>query len=367
MATISEQIKEIEDEIDKTPRNKGTEHHVGKLKAKLANLKEDKDKAISKKSGMSFHGYSVRKTGHATVVLVGYPSVGKSTILNAITNADSKIGYYDFTTLEVIPGMMEYNFAKIQILDIPGIVEEASSGKGKGKEIIAVARSADLVLIVTDVSKIGSIDTIKKELLNTGFRLNQERPDVEILKKDRGGITINSAVKQTRMDNDFIKSILNEFSIHNAEIILRENMTPDRLIDSVARNRVYVPMFAVINKIDMYKGDALALKKMVTEDCIFISADKNINMEKLKEKIFRSLNFMRFYMKHPGKEPDLKEPMIVRGKYSVLGLSEKIHKTMAKNFKFARIWGPSAKFGGQKVGPNHILKDGDIVELNFEK
>ncbi len=367
MASADEQIKEIEEELDKTPRNKGTEHHIGKLKAKLANLREVKEKTVSKKSGESAHGYSVRKTGHATVILVGYPSVGKSTILNRLTNAKSKIGYYDFTTLEVIPGVMEYNGARIQILDIPGIVKDASSGKGRGREILSVARSADLILIVADASNTGCIVNIKGDLAKGGFRMNDPRPDVDIVKKDRGGIVINSAVRQTRMNIGFIRSILNEFSIHNAEITLRENITPERLIDSIARNRRYVPMFVVINKTDIYKGDVKELGRRIKEECVFISAEKNMNLDEVRRKMFSYLKFVRIYLKHPGKKPDMKEPMIVRGTFSVMKLSEKIHKAMAKNFKFARIWGPSSKFDGQKVGPNHVLKDCDIVELNFEK
>lgn len=367
MTSADEEIKEIEEELDKTPRNKGTEHHIGKLKAKLARLREEKEKVASKKSGISAHGYSVRKTGHATVILVGYPSVGKSTILNGLTNAKSKIGYYDFTTLEVIPGVMEYNGARIQILDIPGIVKDASSGKGRGREILSVARCADLILIVAGASNIACIEGIKKDLAKSGFRINESRPDVDIVKRDRGGIVINSAVRQTKMNTNFIKSILNEFSIHNAEITLRENIGPERLIDSIAKNRMYVPMFVLINKIDIFRGDTRELGRMIKDDCIFVSAAKNMNMDVLREKMFSYLKFVRIYLKQPGKEPDMKEPMIVRGTYSVMKLSEKIHREMAKNLRFARIWGPSSRFDGQKVGPSHVLKDRDIVEMNFER
>lgn len=367
MATIEEQIKEIEDEYEKTPKNKGTEHHRGKLKAKLAKLKEDNEKQISKKSGITDHGYSVRKTGHATVMLVGFPSVGKSTILNNLTNANSKIGYYDFTTLEVIPGIMEYKGARIQIVDIPGIIEDASTGKGRGKEILSVARNADLLLIITDVSRLECIDIIKKDLDIAGFRLNMSPPDIDIVRKDRGGILINSAVKQKNMNSEFIKSILNEFSIHNAELTLRENITPDRLIDRIARNRIYVSMFVVINKIDKPGVNIEEIRKKIKDDLIFVSADKDQNMEQLREKIFESLNLVRIYLKQPGKEPDMKEPLIIKGAYTIIKLAEKIHKEMAKNFKYAKIWGPSARFKGQKVGPMHMLKDEDIVELIFEK
>ena len=145
---IEEKIKDIEEEIQKTPYNKATSHHIGKLKAKLSKLKEESLQRSS--GGHKGQGFHVKKTGDATVVLVGFPSVGKSTLLNEITNAESKVGAYQFTTLDIVPGVMEHKNAKIQIFDIPGIITGASSGKGRGKEILSVVRTADLILIVLD-------------------------------------------------------------------------------------------------------------------------------------------------------------------------------------------------------------------------
>src|SRR5919112_742755 len=133
---IPEKIKEIEEEIHKTQINKATEFHIGILKAKIAKLKRELEenrhgKTVS--SGKGSSGYDVRKEGDATVVLIGFPSVGKSTLLNSLTNANSKIASYQFTTLTAIPGMMEYRGAKIQVIDLPGIIKGAASGKGMDK------------------------------------------------------------------------------------------------------------------------------------------------------------------------------------------------------------------------------------------
>src|SRR5205823_2737816 len=147
---IDEQIKAVEDEIQKTPYNKATQHHIGRLKAKLARLKDEQE-TRRLKSGGGGPSYAVRKSGNATVGLVGFPSVGKSTLLNQITDATSAVAAYDFTTLDVIPGLMEHRGAKIQVLDMPGLIRGASKGRGRGKEVLSVARACDLILLMIDV------------------------------------------------------------------------------------------------------------------------------------------------------------------------------------------------------------------------
>ena len=135
MATIKEQIEMIRAEIDKTQKNKATNAHIGKLKAKIAQLKlkEEKAAAHSKASGGG-KGFEVKKSGDATVSLVGFPSVGKSTLISKVTDAHSEAGGYAFTTLTCIPGVMEHRGAKIQILDLPGLIKGAAEGKAEEKK-----------------------------------------------------------------------------------------------------------------------------------------------------------------------------------------------------------------------------------------
>ena len=137
--TASEKIKEIEELISKTKYNKSTQRAVGLYKAQLAKLKE---KQASRGKGKKGEGYAVRKTGDGTVVLLGFPSVGKSTLLNAITNSESRVGAYAFTTLTVIPGTLEYKYAKIQVLDVPGVVHGAAAGTGRTYEPRAESKRA---------------------------------------------------------------------------------------------------------------------------------------------------------------------------------------------------------------------------------
>src|ERR671934_1813641 len=145
-------------------------------------------------SGGENVGFNVRKAGDATVVLIGLPSVGKSTLLNRITNANSRVASYQFTTLTAVPGMLHHRGAKIQVLDLPGIIEGASGGKGFGKRVLSVARSADLVLIVLDVFQPHHLSVLKKELREAGIRLDEQPPNIVVEKTSIGGIAVNAQV-----------------------------------------------------------------------------------------------------------------------------------------------------------------------------
>ena len=365
MASEENKIRSLEEELAKTPSNKGTQHHRGLLKAKIAALKDTGERKASG-TGAALGGYAVRKSGDASVALVGFPSVGKSTLLNKITNAVSEVGGYDFTTLDVIPGMMEYEGAKIQILDIPGIIEGAAEGKGRGREILSVVNNSDLVVIMTDVFRLKYIDIIKKELYNGRVRLNKTMPDVSIDKTSRGGIVVNTSVKLTKMNKRTIRSVLNGHKIINANVIFRTDIDDDELTDVILKNRKYVPMIVIVNKTDYIGHEKLKeiRRELACEDAIFISADKDINLEKVKRRIYDKLSFIKIYTKPVSKPIDMEEPLIMNKDCDVGDVCDRLHKTFRKRFRHSRIFGKSAKFDGQRKSIDHVLMDGDAVELH---
>lgn len=362
---LEDRIKQIEEEIKKTPYNKATSHHIGKLKAKLSRLKEESLQRSSR--GTKGKGFHVKKSGDATVVLVGFPSVGKSTLLNDLTNAESKIAEYEFTTLDIIPGIMEYKGAKIQIFDIPGIITGASRGKGRGREILSVSRNADLILMVMDVFNPEHLDIIMDELRNIGIRPNEERADVTVRHQKLGGLNISSTVDLTHIDHRTIRSVLNEYGMHSADVLIRDNVTVDQFIDSLDVSCKYIPTLKVVNKIDLAQGPYLNEVRSRMEDAMFISADKGTNLEELKKMIFDKLELIGIYLKPQGRKADLEEPLIVRNGSTVKDVASKLHRDFIRNFRHAKVWGTSVKFKGQKVGLDHVLDDGDILRIIIKK
>ena len=346
--SIEEEIKKLEEEIKNTPYNKATEYHIGKLKAKLSRLREELKK---KTKGKKSYGFAIKKAGDASVAIIGPPSVGKSTLLNMLTNAESRVGNYNFTTTHVIPGMMDYKDCKIQLLDLPGIIYGASNGKGRGREIISMARVVDLILIVVDVFTINEIEKIENELYKAGIRLNQNPPNIIIKKKDRGGINIEMV--KGKIDIETAKAIAMEY-LSNADIFIRDSINEEQLIDALIGNRVYIPSIIAVNKIDIKNV-------RLNKDAIYVSAKNGIGIEKLKEKIFEKLKLIRIYLKPEGGEID--KPMVLKRGAKIKDVCNNLHKDFIKNFRYAVINGPSADFPRQRVGLNHELKDGDIVTI----
>ena len=358
---VKERIEEIEEQLRTTKYNKKTQHAIGLRKAQLAALR--KKLAGTKKAGGKV-GYSIKKSGDATVVMVGFPSVGKSTLLNAITNQESPVGGYDFTTLDAIPGLLEYGGAKIQVFDLPGLVGGAAAGTGRGKEVLSVVMNADLCLIVVDINKLEDLEIIRKELYDFGIRINQKKPDVKIKKTIKGGVRVGKTIP-LNMKDETIAGILREFGIVNANVLIRSKIDENGLIDAIGANKKYINAVIILNKSDtLSSGEVDKIVKKVDGD-IAISADKRENLEGLKKLIFDKLEFMRIYMKEPGKEADLEEPLIIVKESSIRNVCRKLHRDMINKFKFARVWGDSAKHSGQKLMLEHVLKDNDIVEIHL--
>lgn len=351
---ILSKIKQLEKEIRETPYHKGTERHIGLLKAKIARMRQKLGEREERASAGGGGGYAIKKQGDASCALVGPPSAGKSTLLNALTDAQSKTGSYDFTTLGVVPGIMKYQGAKIQIFDLPGLIEGAAEGKGDGKKVISTIRSSDLVILMSDVDRLAWFEKIREELYRAGIRLNQSPPKVEIKKTNRGNIKIIDPFNCFQRET--VIGIAQEFGIKNAEIIFQEPVrTIDQLIDVFSGNRVYLPAIEIISQIDR-RPDFKDEKK------ILISAKEKIGINQLKEVIWQRLGLIRVYLKRSRlAEPDFSQPLILRNGATVVEAIEKISSELVNQVKEVLIWGPGAKFPGQSVPFSCMLQDETIL------
>jgi len=363
---LEEEIESIREEIAETPYNKSTEAHIGRLKAKLA---EKKEKLENQSSAGGGQGYAVEKHGDATVALVGFPSVGKSTLINALTNADSETGSYEFTTLDVNPGMLQYRGANIQILDVPGLIEGAADGRGGGQEVLSVVRTADLAVFMLSVFEIDQYERLRQELYNNKIRLDTEPPSIHIRKRHKNGIQVNKS-DSVSLDEATIKDVLRENGYVNAEVTVRGDPSIDELIDGMMDNRIYIPSMVAVNKADLIDEsylptvyEDLRSHDIDPEEATFISAEKERGLEGLRERIYDTLGLVRIYMDKPGRGIDYDEPLMLREGATIEDALHKLGGEFEDRFRFARVSGPSAKHDDQQVGTDHELADEDVLRI----
>ncbi|GIT11013.1 MAG: GTP-binding protein [Methanobacteriota archaeon] len=304
------------------------------------------------------------------MALVGFPSVGKSSLISRLTDADSNIGDFAFTTLTCIPGLMEHRGAKIQILDLPGLIKGAAEGKGRGREILNVIRSTDMVLYVVDPFQKSHFEILDQELWKSGMRLNQQPPQVFITRTKRGGIIVRSTLEQTNLTEEEIRGIVRSFGIVSATVTLRTDVTDDHIVDTLAGSRIYSRAVVVVNKIDLAtEKDLGRTRSMLPESwpILEVSAKTGEGIDGMKDFIFDNLHFMSIYLKPQGKEADLVEPLIVKDTSTVRDVCAKLHRDFVRKFRYARVKGPSAKFDWQRVGLDHVLKDDDLLTIITRK
>lgn len=363
MSSVVDKIAAIEAEMARTQRNKATMGHLGLLKARLAKLKRE---LMTPKGGGGGpgEGFDVAKTGDARIGFVGFPSVGKSTLMNTLAGVFSEVAAYEFTTLTTVPGVIKYKGAKVQLLDLPGIIEGAKDGKGRGRQVIAVARTCSLIFIVLDVLKpLVHKRLIEHELEGFGIRLNKRPPGIVLRKKDKGGINLQTMAAQSELDLDTVKTILSEYRTHNADIVLKSDCTSDELIDVIEGNRIYIPCIYVLNKIDQISIEELDIIYQIPHT-VPISAHHKWNFDDLLEKAWEYLKLIRIYTKPKGQLPDYESPVILtHDKSTVEDFCNKLHRTIMKEFKYALVWGHSVKHNPQKVGKDHVLSDEDVVQV----
>ena len=219
---------------------------------------------------------------------------------------------------------------------MPGIVEGAAQGKGRGKQVIAVARTADLVLMMLDATK----SEIQRKLLEAeleavGIRLNRQKPRIYFKPKKTGGVTFNSMVTLTKMDERTAMHILHEYSklfkthfsviffysslfleIFNCDVLIREDVTVDDFIDVIVGNRKYMPCLYCFNKIDQItieEVDRIAHQP----NTIVISCNMNYNLDLLIDSIWEHLNLILIYTKKRGEKPNFEEGLIMRSNCTV--------------------------------------------------
>ena len=308
--TPAEGIAALEEMLAIMPKHKGTDKLKADLRRRISKLKSKQQQ--KKKLGRRDRSYTIEREGVGQVVLLGTPNVGKSALVAALTNADPPVADFPHSTWKPTPGMMYFEDVQIQLIDMPPVSKEHTE-----PWLLDIARRADIILVVVDVQT---------------DPMQQLEETVSFLKDNR--------------------------------------IAPLGMADlyGVTDRWTFVSFLVVANKSDEQSTEENfeIFKSLVEDDwsLIPVSAKTGTNFDLLRQTLFTNLEIIRVYTKVPGKEPDRKAPFVLKKGSRLEDLASKIHKDFLEKLKYAKVWGKDV-YDGQMVQRDHVLQDGDVVELHI--
>lgn len=351
------------------PKHKGTEKLQMHVKRQMAQLREEIEKKKKQAKRTGGPSYYVQKAGAAQIAVIGPPNVGRSSLLKATTNSSVEVTSWPWGTTTPTPGMLPYEDIQFQLVEIPPIIQGSSEGKAEGFMNLASARNADGIIVMVDLHNdpVENYLLVANELDNSRILTHRPRGEVEIIKRGHGrNVQFVWEGELIGCTTDEIIALLNEYKIRSALVHIRGKVTLDIVEDALFGNAVYKPTIILANKKDLgVNPGALEQLTQVAApvEVIPVSCKESDGLQRLiGEKLFGLLGIIRIYTKESGKEP-AKDPIVTHMGATVADLAKMIHNDFFERFKYARIWGPAAKFDNEKVGLDRELKDGTVIQL----
>ncbi|MFH2050392.1 MAG: GTPase [bacterium] len=295
------------------PKHKGTTHLQADMKTKISNLRKEIEggEQTHVASQAQSHDF-IEREGVGQIILIGAPNSGKSSLVDALTNAKPLVADYPYTTREPSTGMMFYETVQIQLIDTPPISDELFENYMSG-----LIRNATIVVLVCDLEAKTMADDLKFIMA----RLEEKR------------IILMPEVEEKPDDPKYC---------YKKMILCAHKTFEDE--DGQKREKLK----------EMFPGFTMLSTSIIDDE----------SMAQFRKTIFEALKIMRVYTKPVGKEADFKDPIILPIGGTVAEAAEELHKDFAKKLKFAKIWG-EGKFDGQRVQSDFVLQDGDIVEFHI--
>ncbi len=362
--TLPEKIRYLQEFISQIPEHKGNEKMRGYLRRRLAQLKEEQEELRKRKIGGGGGGFSIRKEGAAQVVILGMTGAGKSSLLMGLTNAKTEVGEHRFTTTEPVPGMMQYEDIQFQLLDTPAIYEGVGNGAW-GPQLMSLVRNADGMIIVLEAPHAQEqYATIIGELSKAGITTDRRIRKIEIERTTGGGIQIACTGRPSCRVEEMEKALKGS-GVRNALVRIWGDITMEDVVESLEQTKLFKPCLIIVNKVDLAPGAAPAFGEATGRPALAISLKKRGRLQVVGGELFRTLGIIRVYTRVLGGDV-AKKPIIVREGAKVLDIAKIVHSQFYHNFKHARVFGKSVKFNGERVGAEHELADGDIVEIRIK-
>jgi len=365
-----EKIKLMREFISLVPKHKGTSNLLANVRRRIAILERELERKRTRRKG-GYGGFSIPKEGAGQIIILGPTNVGRSSLLTSLTNAKVEVSPIYFTTREPAVGMLPYHDIQFQLVEAPALIEGAAEGRMEGPQILGLARNADGLILMVDLSAdpIEQFRMLRSELGQAGIMIEKPEGEVEIIRRSAGvGLQMIGSGVLVDCTLEDVRRLLANYRINSALIRIRGKVTLETLEESLFSSLVYKPAILVANKLDAAGAEENLIKlkefmKDIKIPLIPVSCKDNRGLEKLGDCIFQMLRIIRVYPKEPGVKKPSSKPLVIEEGTMVIEAAKRLHSKLYKEFRYARIWGPSAKYPGQRVGSTHVLKDGDMIEI----
>ncbi|MCS7386042.1 MAG: TGS domain-containing protein [archaeon GB-1867-005] len=362
--TLPEKIRILEALISAIPAHKGTEKIRRQLRRRLSQLKVELEERKRKRTKATSGKFAIKKDGAGQVVILGDTKSGKSSFLATLTNAKPRISDVPCTTRMPVPGMMIFDGVQVQLVEAPAIFPEAPWLS----QVLSLARNADALILLVDLTRnpFHQLKFMVESLRQARIILKRPKVRIDIERKSSGGIQVFCTGNFIDCSLDDVKQLLADYGITSAIVKIWGDVSIKDVEEYIGLNVVYKPSIIIANKYDSeiarVNFDRLSRALKGAVKVIPFSTISKQNLDVVKREIFSLLGVIRIYTKEVGGEVASK-PLVVPVGTRVIDVAKMIHSRLYKEFKYAKVWGSSVKFGGQKVGANHVLADGDVVEI----
>jgi len=366
-----EKLRALQEFLSAIPKHKGNERLRAQTKTKIATLKEEIATQRSKRGG-GRSVWSVEREGAAQVMMLGPTNAGRSSLLRSISNAQVTVASYDYTTQRPVPGMLQFEDAQFQLVELPAPQLTRDGLYQLQPEAVDLIRSSDGLMLVVDLSA-GALQQLRSIISALEeIRISTQGPlsKVDIVsERGSGEIRIATSGVQKSCTPAQIRELLHSYGIRNALVRIYGDASLDDVEDAILENvMIYKPTLVVANKMDLLEARRASAEFVKgapnSLPIVLTSCLTGEGLRNLGEALFRSLGIIRVYTKEPNESKPSQFPFVVRAGTTVGELARSIHTDLADKYRYSRIWGPTSKFAGERVGPDHVLGDQDIVEIH---
>jgi ribosome-interacting GTPase 1 len=369
-----DKIQRMQEFLSLVPQHKGTMKLRGQVKKKMAVLrKEMEERKQKQRAGRSGPKLFIEKEGAAQVALLGVTNVGKSCLLEAVTNANVLVSPTPYATREPVPAVMNFEDVQFQLVEAPAVMQGSANGRAWGLQTLGLARNADGLIVMVDLSRdaVGQLRLVLGELERARVLIHKPRGKVDIDRRYMGAglrvILVGNLLDCTLRD---VKDLLRSYRIGDATVKINGEVSLDDVEDAIFESTTYRPAVVVANKLDV-TGAAAELEQV--EDfvagrvpVVAVSCENRLGLERLGSVLFEALAVIRVYTKQPGARGPSQRPFTLRRGATVVDLARSIHTDFERDFAFARVWADRLVFSPQKVGVGFALEDGDVVEIHVK-